>query len=136
MIIDNLLYLADAQAETTSNPTTSHVDTLAKGSAYVAPWVVFRIDTAVTSGGSLGLTAFEIQDSANGDFYDGTTVAAVSNLAPASLTAGKFFKFRLPPGCRRYIRGYVRQTVMPWTAGKFDCFIAEDVDLPVNLNAQ
>lgn len=137
MILDNLALLADALENTLSVASTSTIDTLAAGDAYVGAWFVARVDTAFTAGAGAPTATFQLQTSANENFSGGaTTLINSSAYLAAALTAGKIFVGRIPPGSLRYLRGYKvvddGTSTKRFSAGKFDMYIVKDIDLDLN----
>jgi hypothetical protein len=131
-ILDRQLVLADAQAITTAaaTPTTDYLDTLSIGDHGKGQpmWVVARVNTTCTSGGSATVAA-SLETDDNSSFSSATTLHSVSAVAVASLVAGyTFFAIRLPIGCERYIRGKFTVATADLTAGKFDFYITHDID--------
>ena len=143
MFLDDLLKLADAQESTVSVASTSHIDTLAKGDAYVPNFAYIRIDTAFTAGAGQPNASFKIQSSSSSTFAsDVNTLCESETLLASSLIAGKEYKLRLASGAKRYIRGYMTVGVHGGTAisdthkfgaGKFVIFLVTDVDIDRNL---
>lgn len=137
MILDDYLKLADAQESTASVASTNVVDTLAKGdvnaSSQSGAYLFVRIDTAVTAAGA-ATVEFQLQTSASEDFTGGAdTLVSTAAVGKADLVAGKTFKLPVPVGALRYIRGYAVVSTGPLTAGKWDMFIAKDVDIDRSL---
>ena len=131
MFLDDLLKLADAQESTVSVASTSYIDTLAAGDSYEGAWFYARVDTAFTDGAGSPTATFSVQ---TGDAITcDTTLVSSTALLSASLTAGAEVKLRIPPGAKRYIRGYVTVAdgteAKRFSAGKWDMFIVKDVDM-------
>jgi len=147
MFLDDLLKLADAQESTVSVASTSYIDTVAKGDAYVGAYFYVRIDTAYTVGAGTPNARFAIETASDTGFTaDFVELTSSDTFVAATLVAGKEVKLRIPPGAQRYIRGY--QTCQglitaistaeisdthQFGAGKFDMFIVKDVDIDRNL---
>lgn len=133
MILDDLLYLADAQASTTSVASTNVIDTVAKGESYEGAWAVVRVDTAYVDAETNSRNVFQIQTSSAEDFLTGSvTLAQSASLAATDLVAGYMWKIRIPVGVKRYLRVYKSTTntsLFGFSAGKFDAFIVKDVDM-------
>ncbi|NJO00395.1 MAG: hypothetical protein HC880_00765 [Bacteroidia bacterium] len=137
MILDNLALLADALENTLSVASTNTIDTLAAGDAYVGAWFVARVDTDFTAGAGAPTATFQLQTSASETFAGGAETLITSSAYVAdSLTAGKIFVGRIPPGALRYLRGYKvvdsGASNKRFSAGKFDMYIVKDIDLDLN----
>jgi hypothetical protein len=120
---------------TIDNPSASVIDQNVSGSAftdgggaYVAPFVIVRVNTAVTSGGSTSVLAV-VQDSPDNVTFTDRIVGAT--IAKASLTAGAvMLAQRLLPNMARYIRVIYRMTGSnDLTAGTFMSFLTLDADV-------
>jgi hypothetical protein len=140
MIIDKALRVAAAQALTESGASTDYIDTLAAGDDNLGPYFVVRVDTAVTSGSANSTVAFSLQTSDTATFGTTTTLWATEAIAKATLTAGYKRMVRIPPGVKRYIRGYATIGVTAGsaaalTAGKWDMFFTKDADFNKQLEA-
>lgn len=130
MIQDKLARFSDAQAITTSSASTDVINTLAAGDSYEGAWFVAGIDTTVAGGASV-TTTFQLQTSANEDFStSAATLVQSAAYLTASLTAGKMFVARIPPGARKYLRAYkVVGGTGVLTAGAYDFYIVKDIDV-------
>lgn len=123
-IIDRFLQVSVAQAVTASAPSTDVIDAGATKSASIGRDIgagtplcmEFDVNTAPTAAGAATVT-FSVQDSADNVSF--TDVIATSALAIANLPAGKQVFLPLPPGLRRYVRGYYTIGTGPLTAGAF-----------------
>ncbi len=133
MLLDIRARFADAQETTVSAASTDVIDTVAAGDSYEGAWFVSRIDTATTSGGSATVT-FQLQTAATEDFTGDTAATLIASTAfpVADLTAGKYYAARIPPGAKRYLRAYQVIATADLTAGKFDHFITNDIDVEIN----
>ena len=136
MLIDGLLYMADAASSTTSEASTDYIDTLAAAHDYVGKEVVFKVGTAFVAGAGAPTATFQLQTSNSSSFLDSstTTLAASSAMLAAALTINSFaYRVRIPVGAKRYIRGYKvvdsGAEAKRFNAGTWSCFIAEDVDV-------
>lgn len=138
MILDDLLKLADAQESTISVASTSHVDTIAAGDAYVGNFFHARVDTAFVAAAGEPNGEFSLQTSETSDFNEVTTLASTGTYLASSLIAGKTFNLRIPPTAKRYLRGYFTADVdgtsvigdaNKFSAGKWDMYIVVDVDM-------
>ncbi len=133
MILDKLAKFAAAQSGTTSAASTDIIDTVNKGDAYISDWFVVAINTAFVEVAGGPTATFQLQTSDNSDF-SGVAVTLVSSSAylAASLLINKFWAVRIPPGAKRYLRGYIVQTsgnTQRFSAGAWDMFITQDIDL-------
>lgn len=141
MIIDNSLLLADAQSSTVDAASTSYIDTLAAGNAYVGAWFVCRVDTAPTVTYGAPTMTFQLQTADSTDFYstNPATLAASSALVSTSLATGSIvYAVRIPAGAKRYLRGYLKTnqtgTTIAFAGGAYDMFITNDLDMLVDHN--
>ena len=128
MIIDALLMMADAQGSTVSAASTDYIDTLKAGDSYDGAWFVVRIDTAVTASGGATVT-FDLRTDASSGFGTDTVLVSTGAIPKATLVAGYTFAVKIPKGAARYLRGYATIATGPLLTGKWDMFIAKDVDL-------
>lgn len=136
MFLDDTLKLADAQSSTVSAASTSYIDCQAAGDAYVGCWLYFRVDTLFASTGTVTFE-LELQTSDNTTFSGARTstytLVSSTALPYSNFVAGYELKLRIPPGARRYLRGY--QTTSPntganySTAAVYDMWIVKDVDM-------
>ena len=137
MILDALAQLADGQSTTFSAASSSVIDTLAKGDSYEGAWFVAMVDTSFTAGLGAPTTSFLLETSGVEAFTsDVNTLITTTATLVAGLTAGTFFKVRIPPGAKRYIRGY--KSVTNYAAASialgvsvYSMFITKDVEIPV-----
>ena len=138
MILDALALLSDAQNSTVSVASTNVIDTVAAGDSYEGAWFVARVDTAFTTATTVPTFTFQLQTAATEDFSGATPATLIQSAAylASQLTAGKFWAARIPPGCKRYLRGYkVVSTITGAnyvTAAVYDMFIVKDIALLVN----
>lgn len=130
MYIDKALVLADSQALTVSGASTNYIDVLAPGAAYVAPFFIVLIKTAVTAAGAATVT-FDLRGDSDPAFGTDTVVVSSGAIGKATLIAGYFaMKVRLPVDRRfRYYRGYATIATGPLLTGAWDMKIVEDVDV-------
>jgi hypothetical protein len=139
MFLDDLLKLADAQESTISVASTSYIDTIAKGDAYVGAFMYARVDTAFTAGAGEPNAMFSIQTASDTAFTtDLKTIASSGTYLASALTIGTEVKLRLGVPAERYVRGYMTVAVADGSsisdthkfgAGKFDMFLVLDVDV-------
>lgn len=129
-IIDRYLQLAIAQVVTASAATTDVIDAGATKASGIGRdlgageqlYLEFTVSVAATASGAATVT-FSLQDSAdNSSFAD---VLASAPIAVANLTPGKAYYLPLPPGLRRYLRGYFTVATGPLTAGAFHAQIVD-----------
>jgi len=132
MILDKSLEMSLAQAFTAQGTTVS-TNVIDLGSARNIGagddlYLFVRVDTAVTSLGAATVD-IQLQTSANADLSSADVLLSTGAIAKATLVAGKTYKLKLPVGSyKRYLGvGYVVGTA-DLTAGKFDAWIAKDVD--------
>lgn len=129
MILDASLVFSDAQAVTATAASDNYVDQLAAGNAYVGPWVIFRVDTVFSAGGSPTLT-IDIETDDNTSFSSPTVLLTLgTTVAKTTLVAGYSLKKRLPTGSERYLRAKYTVASGPFEGGKADVFMAKDADL-------
>jgi hypothetical protein len=140
MILDDRAQFSDAQENTTSVASTDVIDTVAAGDSYEGAWFVALVDTAFTANSATPTNTFQLQTSDTEAFLGGSNAQTLVQSAAyiyTDLTAGKFFAARIPPGAKRYLRGYkltAGETAgsAVYSAGKFDMFITKDIDLEIN----
>lgn len=125
MLIDQFNVLSDAQEVKASAASDKTIDQGAKGDAFVAPWLVAKVDTTF-AGGTAYKIALETADDTT--FSEGKTLFEITK-ATSDMTAGKeLFKTRLPAGTLRYIRGYYTVTGTG-TAGKISLFLTDNPEI-------
>ena len=138
MILDALALFSDAQDSTVSVASSNVIDTLAAGDSYEGAWFVVSVDTAFTTASTTPTFTFQLQTSAIEGFTDSTAATLVASAAylATQLTAGKFWAVRIPPGAKRYLRGYKSVSTNTGadyvTAAVYDMFITKDIDLEIN----
>jgi hypothetical protein len=92
-------------------------------------WVNVIVNTTATSGGSATVQAV-LQDSADNVTYADFVAGAV--FAVAAVLAGVvLLQITPPPGLRRYLRIVYRVGTAALTAGKFDAFISNTIQLNI-----
>lgn len=108
MWIDSLATFETARASTVSVASTDIVDTLAQGDAYVNAWFVFQVTTAATISNGAPTCTIQLQTSTDVNFLDvtTTTMAASAAFVASQLILGAYWAIRIPPGVKRYIRGF------------------------------
>lgn len=138
MILDGLLVLDDTMTTTTSCASTNVINTVAAGDSYEGAWFVVQIDTSFTATGA-PTTVFQLQTSDLETFLDtdDVTLCQTASTLVAGLTAGTRFAIRIPPGAKKYIRGYKSITnysapSIAVTASAYSMFIVKDIDMPVS----
>ena len=128
MIIDKQLMLDSGVAITVTAASTNVIDQGAAGDAYGNElFMVARVGTAFTAA---GLATLDIQIQTATDLAFTTPIVLFDSgaIAKASLTANKeVVKVKVPPGGKRYIRGYYTVATGPMTAGTLDLFFTRDV---------
>lgn len=130
-MIDNNTKLSVAQAVTSTGDTAS-ANTYDSGSVHSADmglvgqlWLTVLVSLTATSAGAATVAAV-LQDSADGSTWADVLVGQA--LPVASLTAGTVMMQVQPPvGTRRHIRVVYRVGTAALTAGRFEAFIALDV---------
>lgn len=108
MFIDSLATFETARASTVSVASTDIVDTLASGDAYVNAWFVFQTTAAATISNGAPTVTIQLQTSNDVNFLDvtTTTMAASAAFVTSQLVSGAYWAIRIPPGVKRYIRGF------------------------------
>lgn len=127
-IVDNNLYMSDAQAVTASAASTNVLDlataTRNIGNGQAIELVVQVATTVAASGGASNVT-FSLDDSADNSSF--AVVVASMAIPKATLVAGyEALRIRLPLGLRRYIRVYYTVDTNNLTAGAFNAYLALD----------
>ena len=135
MILDSLLLLDDDLTTTTNVASSSVIDTVAAGDSYEGAWFFVQVSTSFTATGA-PKTSFQVQTSATEAFTVVATLVASSEYLVAELPAGTFIKMRIPPGAKRYIRGYkyisnYTSSTIVLTACAYSMYICKDVSIPV-----
>lgn len=132
MILDSTLEMSLAQAFTAQGTAvgTNIIDLGQARNIGVGEdlFLYIRVNTTVTSAGSATVD-FQLQTSANNDLSSATVLASTGAQAKTALTAGTVLKLKLPPSSayKQYLGvAYVVATA-DLTAGKFDAWIAKDV---------
>jgi hypothetical protein len=143
MILDNMLELADGQATTVNAASTNVVDTLAGGDAYsggmAGLFFVVRVATAPVAVGA-PTKIFQLQTADTEDFTGASPVTLVQSntFLAAGLPINKLITIPVPPGGKRYVRGYHVSTGSGsssdyFTAGAFDIYITKDAPITREL---
>jgi hypothetical protein len=127
-IVDNNLYMSDAQAVTASAASTNVLDlataTRNIGNGQAIELVVQVATTVAASGGASNVT-FSLDDSADNSSF--AVVVASMAIPKATLVAGyEALRIRLPLGLRRYIRVYYTVDTNNLTAGAFNAYLSLD----------
>lgn len=121
MLLDKTLAFSEEQAITASAASTNIIDQKAAGDAYGALWVVAKVDADFATLTSLTLG---VQTDSASNFSSAETLASTGAVAAASLTEGEYICcFRLPAGCKRYIRLYYTVGGSNATTGKVSAFL-------------
>ena len=122
MLLDKTLAFSEEQAITASAASTNIIDQKAAGDAYGALWVVAKVvdaDFATLTSLTIG-----VQTDSASNFSNAETLASTGAIAAASLTKDEYICcFRLPAGCKRYIRLYYTVGGSNATAGKVNAFL-------------
>ncbi|CAN5190649.1 phage protein [soil metagenome] len=126
-IVDNNLYMSDAQPVTASAPSTNILD-LATATRNIGNGqpieLVVQVATTAVSGGASTVT-FSLDDSADNSTF--AVVVATMAIPKATLVAGyEALRIRLPLGLRRYIRVYYTVDTSNLTAGNFTAYLSLD----------
>ena len=127
MIVDNNLYMSDAQAVTSSAASTKSLD-FGAALRHIGDGeeinLLVQVATAAGSGGTSNVT-FALQDSAdNSTFAD---VVKTPAIAKATLVAGyEVLRIKLPAGLRRYIQVYYTVDTTDLTSGAFNAYLTLD----------
>jgi hypothetical protein len=140
MYLDNTLLLADGVTTTTSAASSSYIDTQAASNDYEGSFFVVKVETtAFTAAAGAPAVNFQLQTSDNTTFSGARTATFTlvqsADLLAAELTASTIvYKVRIPPGARRYIRGYYyinnyNANTAYFSACSYTMFVTPDVDL-------
>lgn len=147
MIQDALATFSTAQAtSSTSYAGTDILDNTINAvgyptnpDAYVGAWFVVRVAASATAPmGNVGTIQFQLQTSTGSAFTDGNgtndiTLCQSTAYSFGTLTAGKYFAARIPPGMRRFVRAfYVVSTTGAFPTLTTDAFITKDIDMTVD----
>lgn len=120
--------LSDAQAVTT-DADSNVLDLAAAGDAVKQMWLVVSVPVTVTADGAATVT-FALKTSADEAFSSPTTLFTSAAIGKASLAQGAVpVKMRIPQGLLRYLKVSYTIGTGPLTAGKFDAYLAEGVQL-------
>ena len=129
MIIDKYLVMSDAQAVTSSEASTSHIDTLEAGDA-ITPGARLKVqvNTAFETGDSATLTVALQTDAADSFDTGPTTLFTTAALAVTDIDAAGdvVIDIVIPPTMDRYLRVYYTVGVGSFTAGNIDARIVLD----------
>lgn len=130
MIIDKQLQLDSGVAITVTAASTNIIDQGAAGNAYGNElYMVARVGTAFTAAGA-GTLDIQLQTATDLAFTTPIVLYDSGAIAKTALTANtEVVKVRIPPGAKRYIRGYYTVGTGPMTAGTLDLFFTPDVHL-------
>ena len=128
MIVDNNLYMSDAQAITASAASSKSLDMVNAlrnvGGGEPVELVVQVASALLASGGAANLTV-ALQDSADNSSF--ATVVSGPAVAKASLVAGfELLRIRLPAGLRRYIQVYYTADTNDFTSGTVNAYLVLD----------
>lgn len=128
MIVDNNLYMSDAQAITATAASTKSLDfgnaLRLIGNGEPIELIVVVKTQLVAAAGAASLTV-ALQDSADNSSF--STVVTGPAIAKASLVAGyELLRIRLPAGLQRYIQVYYTATTNDFSGGTVDAFLNLD----------
>ena len=127
MIVDNNLYMSDAQAVTSTASSTKSLDmalALRNVGGGEPVELVVQVATTVTASGAATVT-FSLDDSADNSTFTSQVLTAA--IGKASLVAGyEVLRIRLPAGLQRYIQVTYTVATGPLTAGAFNAYLALD----------
>lgn len=129
MIIDNDLIMSEKQAVTETAVSTKVLDFEVPGEAIVAPYFVVSCVEDATSADSSATVNISLETSDDKEFTSSEVKFSSGEIPLSGLKAGlRLVATRLPLGLKRYVR--TKYTVsQPLTAGKFDAFLALDIDV-------
>lgn len=128
MLIDKELVFSDAQAVTASAASTKNINQGAAGDAYDTLFLVIQVREAAAAAGAATVN-FQVQTDSDPAFGTAVTVLDSGSIGKAALGINTELKFRLPYGLKQYIRVYYSVGTGPLTAGKFDAFLTDNVNL-------
>lgn len=137
MILDASLILSDNQTTTTNAASSDYIDTLAAGNDVTGCWFNVAVNTtAFTAGAGAPQVIFQLQTSDSSSFPTAsTTLCQSGTFLVAGLVANSLvYKVRIPPGAKRYIRGYkyianYNASSQRLSACSYDMFITKDSDI-------
>lgn len=126
-IVDNNLYLSDAQAVTSTASSTKSLDmaTALRNVGGGEPIeLIVQVAAAVTASGAATVTV-SLDDSADNSSF--SPVVQTPAIGKAALVAGyEALRIRLPAGLQRYIQVTYTVATGPLTAGAFNAYLALD----------
>jgi hypothetical protein len=127
-IVDNNLYMSDAQAVTATASSTKSLD-LATATRNVGGGetieLVIQVATTVAASGGASNVTFSLDDSADNSSF--SVVVATLAIPKATLVAGyEALRIRLPLGLRRYIQVSYTVDTNNLTAGAFNAYLELD----------
>ncbi|WP_428659462.1 Bbp16 family capsid cement protein [Reyranella sp.] len=127
-IVDNNLYMSDAQAVTATASSTKSLDMATAlrnvGGGEPIELVVQVATTVAASGGASNVT-FSLDDSADNSSF--AVVVQSPAIPKATLVAGyEALRIRLPVGLRRYIQVTYTVDTNNLTAGAFNAYLVLD----------
>lgn len=126
-IVDNNLYMSDAQVVTATAASTKSLDfaTALRSIGSGEPIeLVIQVAVAATASGA-ATVVFSLDDSADNSSF--TVVAQTPAIGKATLVAGyEAFRFRLPAGLQRYIQVTYTVATGPLTGGSFNAYLLLD----------
>lgn len=126
-IVDNNLYMSDAQAVTATAASTKSLDfaTALRSIGSGEPIeLVVQVVTAATAAGA-ATVVFSLDDSADNSTF--APVVQTPAIGKATLVAGyEALRIRLPAGLQRYIQVTYTVATGPLTAGTFNAYLELD----------
>lgn len=122
-MLDNSLFLSDAQAVTASAPSTNVLD-LGGGDLHNPLYFVAKVDVDFATLTSLTVA---LQTADTSDFASAETLATLPACAVADLKAGKILcAVALPLGLKKFIRANYTVAGSNATAGKVSAFLTDN----------
>lgn len=126
-IVDNNLFMSDAQAVTATAASTKSLDfaTATRNIGGGEPIeLVVQVATSIDATGA-GTVTFALEDSADNTTF--TPVVTTPAIGKAVLVAGyEVLRIRLPAGLRRYIQMNYTVATGPLTAGAINAYLELD----------
>lgn len=138
MIYDAALLLASAQSSTIPQSSTDYVDTLAAGNDYKGCLFCIQVTTAFTTYAGTPTMQFTLATNAFSTWAVGATITlcASAQYLAGELTLGKIIILPIPPGARRYLRGFFNPSASTGSSSfantGVNMFILEDADITLD----
>ncbi len=131
MILDDHLYMSDAQNLATKDAATAstdYIDTTVAGNAGQPLWLVCRVETAFACAGSNPTLDVALQSDSASTFETAVTHWSAATIAEATLVDEyTICKMPLPDGLGRYIRMLYTPSAA-FNSGKIDAFLTMNPD--------